>query len=100
MSSRLTSIPILLQNWVRICFHNAKVRVRGNQSCTTALDGCIYLVPLKACHIIMKSDPNHNDEISRVGDDLGCAEGCKYSGTVTLKRLLVLTDVCHGQNFR
>ena len=50
------------------------------RSCAAALDGCIYFMPGKARRI-MKLDPNNNDAMSSVGDDLG--DGCdKYSGTV------------------
>ena len=49
-------------------------------SCAAALDGCIYFMP---CHArrIMKLDPNNNDAMSSVGDDLG-RDGWKYRGTV------------------
>ena len=50
------------------------------RSCATALDGCIYCMPSDA-HRIMKIDPNNNDAISSVGDDLGHV-GFKYRGTV------------------
>ena len=49
-------------------------------SCAAALDGCIYFMPLSARRI-MKLDPNNNDAMSSVGDDLG-DKGWKYSGTV------------------
>jgi len=48
-------------------------------SCAVALDGCIYFMPTNARRI-MKLDPNNNDAMSSVGDDLG--DGWKYSGTV------------------
>ena len=50
------------------------------ESCAAALDGCIYFMPINARRI-MKLDPNNNDAMSSVGDDLGCRE-FKYSGTV------------------
>ena len=50
------------------------------ESCATALDRCIYCMPPSAHHI-MKIDPNNNDTMSSVGDDLGSGE-CKYSGMV------------------
>ena len=50
------------------------------ESCAAALDGCIYFMPADARHI-MKLDPNNNDAMSSVGDDLGDA-WCKYIGTV------------------
>ena len=50
------------------------------ESCATALNGCIYFMPHNTRRI-MKLDPNNNDAISSVGDDLGY--GCKYIGTVT-----------------
>ena len=49
-------------------------------SCATALDGCIYFMPCNARRI-MKLDPNNNDAMSSVGDDLG-RHGYKYIGTV------------------
>ena len=49
-------------------------------SCAAALDGCIYFMPYGARRI-MKLDPNNNDAMSSVGDDLG-DEGWKYIGTV------------------
>ena len=49
-------------------------------SCAAALDGCIYFMPSRARRI-MKLDPNNNDAMSSVGDDLGHGWG-KYSGTV------------------
>ena len=49
-------------------------------SCATALDGCIYFMPSRARRN-MKLDPNDNDAMTSVGDDLG--NDCwKYSGTV------------------
>ena len=39
-------------------------------ACALALDGCIYCMPNNA-HRIMKLDPNDNDAMSSVGDDLG-----------------------------
>ena len=50
------------------------------ESCAATLDGCIYFMPGKARRI-MKLDPNSNDAISSVGDDLG-GELYKYIGTV------------------
>ena len=50
------------------------------KSCAAALDGCIYFMPSNACRI-MKLDPNNNDAVSSVGDDLGDGS-YKYSGTV------------------
>ena len=49
-------------------------------SCAAALDGCIYFMPCNAYHI-MKLDPNNNDAMTSVGDDLGDGWG-KYCGTV------------------
>ena len=50
------------------------------ESCAAALDGCIYFMPSLA-NRIMKLDPNNNDVMTSVGDDLG--DGlCKYIGTV------------------
>ena len=48
-------------------------------SCALALDGCIYFMPGMARRII-KLDPNNNDAITSVGDDLG--GGWKYNGTM------------------
>ena len=50
------------------------------ESCATALNGCIYFMPQRARRI-MKLDPNNNDAMSSVGDDLGDGD-CKYCGTV------------------
>ena len=47
-------------------------------SCAAALDGCIYFMPHDARRI-MKLDPNNNDEMTSVGDELG--NRC-YSRTV------------------
>ena len=44
-----------------------------------ALDGCIYFMPANVRRI-MKLDPNNNDAMTSVGDDLG--KGWKYIGTV------------------
>ena len=55
---------------------------RGNamwRSCAAALDGCIYFMPCKARRL-MKLDPNNNDAMSSIGDELG--HEIKYSGTV------------------
>ena len=49
-------------------------------SCAVALDGCIYCMPTCARRM-MKIDPNNNDAMSSVGDDLGHGI-CRYSGTV------------------
>ena len=49
-------------------------------SCDLALDGCIYFMPSGA-HQILKLDPNDNDALSSVGDDLG-NDFNKYMGTV------------------
>ena len=50
------------------------------RSCAVAVDGCIYFMPYFARRI-MKMDPNNNDAMTSVGDDLG--DGWeKYSGTV------------------
>ena len=49
-------------------------------SCAVALDGCIYCMPCNA-NRIMKLDPNNNDAMSSVGDDLG-GGWYKYIGTV------------------
>ena len=46
----------------------------------SALDGCIYVMPREARRI-MKLDPNNNDAMSSVGDDLGYGS-CKYSRAV------------------
>ena len=46
------------------------------EPCAIALDGCIYFMPHSARRI-MKIDPNNNDTISSVGDELG-----QYIGTV------------------
>ena len=48
-------------------------------SCVTAIDGCIHILPCNARRT-MKVDPNNNDAISSVGDDLGRGS-CKYIGT-------------------
>ena len=40
------------------------------KSRVAALDECIYCMPGSGC-CIMKIDPNNNDAISSVGDDLG-----------------------------
>ena len=50
------------------------------ESCAAALDGCIYFMPADALRI-MKLDPNSNDAMSSVGDDLGDGRW-KYIGTV------------------
>ena len=51
-------------------------------SCALALDGCIYFMPCKANHI-MKLDPNNNDAMTSVGDDLSDHNvRFKYSGTI------------------
>ena len=49
-------------------------------SCAVALDGCIYFMPYNADRII-NLDPNNNDTMSSVGDDLG-DDQWKYIGTV------------------
>ena len=49
-------------------------------SCAVALDGCIYCVPLDARRI-MKLDPNNNDTMTSVEDDLGRGED-KCNGTI------------------
>ena len=49
-------------------------------SCAAALDGCIYFMP-DCASCIMKLDPNNNDAMSSVGDDLGDGE-FKFNGTV------------------
>ena len=49
-------------------------------SCALALDGCIYFMPCNARRI-MKLDPNNNDAISSVGDDLG-RDMNKYAKTI------------------
>ena len=49
-------------------------------SCALALDGCIYFMPCRARRI-MKLDPNNNNAMSSVGDDLGGGYD-KYCGTV------------------
>jgi len=49
------------------------------ESCAVALDGCIYFMP-RCARRIMKLDPNNNDAMSSVGDDLGI--GWKYIGMV------------------
>ena len=50
-------------------------------SCAAAIDGCVYFMPSNACRI-MKLDPNNNDAMSIVGDDLRNEEGMTYVGTV------------------
>ena len=50
------------------------------ESCAATLDGCIYFMPSNDRHI-MKLDPNVNEAMSSVGDDLGYCER-KYTGTV------------------
>ena len=40
------------------------------ESCAAALDGCIYFMP-RVARRIMKLDPNNNDAMSCVGDNLG-----------------------------
>ena len=39
------------------------------KSCALALDGCIYFMPYDARHI-MKLDPNNNDAMISIGDDV------------------------------
>ena len=51
------------------------------ESSALALDGCIYFMPWIA-HQIMKLDPNNNDAMSSVGDDLGHKFHKYYSGMV------------------
>ena len=51
------------------------------KSCAAALDGCIYFMPA-AARYIMKLDPNNNDAMSSVGDDLGVGSNMKYVATV------------------
>ena len=48
-------------------------------SCDVAPDGCVYFMP-GSTRRIMKLDPNNNDAMTSVGDDLGGE--CKYCGTV------------------
>ena len=50
------------------------------ESCAVARSGCNYFMPYNARRI-MKLDPNNNDSISSVGDDLGSGK-YKYRGTV------------------
>ena len=50
------------------------------KSCALALDGCIYFMPSSGRRI-MKLDPNNNDAMSSVGDDLG-DKSEKYIGTI------------------
>ena len=50
------------------------------ESCAAALNGCIYCMPLHARHI-MKIDPNNDDAMTSVGDDLG-DNNWKYKTTV------------------
>ena len=49
-------------------------------SCALALDGCIYFMPHNARRI-MKLDPNNDDAMTSVGDDVGDRRW-KYIGTV------------------
>ena len=67
-------------------------------SCAAALDGCIYFMPHNARRI-MKLDPNNNDAMSSVGDDLGYGfnryigtvvgiDGCVYGIPCNFKRIL------------
>ena len=65
-------------------------------SCAAALDGCIYFMPYMARRI-MKLDPNNNDAMSSVGDDLGDGtysvtvvgiDGCVYGIPCNTKRIL------------
>ena len=53
--------------------------------CTATLDGCIYFMTYNA-HRMLKLDPNNNETMSSVGDNL--RSGWKYIGT-----LMGLTDV-------
>ena len=52
------------------------------ESCAVALDGCNYFMPHDTRCIMTKLDPNNNDSMSSVGDDLGEDGPNKYSGTV------------------
>ena len=63
-------------------------------SCAAALDGCVYFMPRNARRI-MKLDPNNNDAISSVGDDLGNyigtivdIDGCVYGIPYKSKRIV------------
>ena len=80
--SRLIRIPILSQNWMSIFIQNKVVGGDADmwESCAAALDGFIYFMPWNARRI-MKLDPNNNDAMSSIGDDLGYGE-YKYSGTI------------------
>ena len=53
---------------------------RWRSCCAATLDGCIYFIPSNAC-CIMKLDPNNNDAISSIGDDVG-GRKYKFEGTV------------------
>ena len=68
------------------------------KSCAAALDGCIYFIPADARRI-MKLDPNNNDAMTSVGDDLGIGlykfigtvvgiDGCVYGIPWQCKRIL------------
>ena len=48
-------------------------------SCAVALDGCIYFMP-SCARRILKIDPNNNDAMKSVGEEMG-RERHKYSGT-------------------
>ena len=67
-------------------------------SCAAAHDGCIYFMPANARRI-MKLDPNNNDVMTSVGDDLGDEEwkciatvvgidGCVYGLPRSSKRIV------------
>ena len=54
------------------------------ESCASlSLDGCIYFMPFQARRI-MKLDPNDNDAMSSVGNDVGDGLNDLYSGTVII----------------
>ena len=48
------------------------------ESCALALDGSIYFMPSNA-NRIMKLDPNHDDAMSSVGDNLMGDGGYEYT---------------------
>ena len=78
-------------------------------SCAAALDGCIYFMPANARRI-MKLDPNNNDAMTSVGDDLGDEEwkciatvvgidGCVYGIPFKSKRILKYDPINYIASF-
>ena len=74
-------------------------------SCAAAIDGCVYFMPYMG-HRVMKLDPNNNDAMSSVGDDLGneqekcCGtcigiDGCVY-GIPNCSKLIIKYDPING----